>query len=86
MNLVDVIDMDIESDAKKNPIGTFKKPLTTSTNGPSSLTLNTPVSPKIPEPSILHPTNIKGNQQTKNLKLSHVLPYLLEKTQTLTKH
>jgi hypothetical protein len=65
VDLVDVVDMDIVSNIKKISIGTFKKPLTASTSDPSSPILYTPVSLKIPEPSIFHPTNIKDNQQIK---------------------
>lgn len=61
--------MDILPHTKKNPIGTFKRALTVSTIGPSSPTLSTPISPKIPEPSTIQPKNIKSNQQIKKPKI-----------------
>jgi len=66
---VDIVDADIVLDTDKNPIGTFKRPLTVTTSGPSSPTLSSPMSPKISEPSITRPKNIKDNQPTKKPKI-----------------
>lgn len=52
-----------------NTIGKFKRPLTVSTSGPSSSTLSSPMSPKIPESSIPMLKKIKGNQKTKIPKI-----------------
>jgi hypothetical protein len=66
---VDIADADIVLDTDKNPVGTFKRPLTVSTSGPPSPTLSSPMSPKISEPNITLPKNIKGNQQSKKPKI-----------------
>jgi hypothetical protein len=63
--------MDIVFNTEKNPIGTFKRPLGASTGDPSSPTLYTPASPKIPEPSIFHP---------KNINIDYILTFLLINT------
>lgn len=64
-----VTDIDTISDTEKNPAGTFKRPLTVSTCGPSSPTPSSPISPKILEPNTLPSKNVKVNQQIKKPKI-----------------
>jgi len=69
VDLVHTTDADIVVDSDKNPIGTFKRPLTVSTSSPSSPTLSSPISHKIPESSQPIPKNNKDYQQVKKPKI-----------------
>ncbi|KAL5235890.1 hypothetical protein ACI65C_003300 [Semiaphis heraclei] len=66
---VDTTDADFVLVTDNNPIGTFKRPLTVSTSGPSSPTLSSPMSPKIPESNIPKSKNVKDSQPIKKPKI-----------------